>query len=123
MLSEETLYLLQQIEESITRIESNTECITDVDDFYTSAGGMMRLESTCMLLIAIGESLKGIDKLTDFSLLMQYPEVDWKGAKGLRDVIAHRYFEIDAEVVFDVVKNKLPIMKKNITRMINEHVE
>lgn len=46
---------------------------------------MERLESTCMLLIAIGEGLKGIDKITDKQLLVQYPEIDWKGAMGIRD--------------------------------------
>lgn len=48
---------------------------------------MERLESTCMLLIAIGESIKGIDKITSKELLPQYPEVDWKGAMGIRDII------------------------------------
>ena len=53
---------------------------------------MERLESTCMLLIAIGEGLKGIDKITDKQLLVRYPEIDWKGAMGIRDIIAHRLF-------------------------------
>lgn len=82
---------------------------------------MLRLESTCMLLIAIGESLKGIDKLTDKTLLDRYPLVDWKGAMGLRDIIAHKYFEIDGEIVFEVVKNKIPTMKTVIERIIEEN--
>ncbi len=82
---------------------------------------MLRLESTCMLLIAIGESLKGTDKLTDKTLLDRYPLVDWKGAKGLRDIIAHKYFEIDGEIVFEVVKNKIPTMKTVIERIIEEN--
>lgn len=73
-----------------------------------SPAGMERLESTCMLLIAIGESIKGIDKITGKDLLPLYPEVDWKGAMGIRDIIAHHYFELDAEVVFNVVKNEFP---------------
>lgn len=121
MLSEEVTYLLQQTRMAISRIESNTESIADVDDFYKSPGGMLRLESTCMLLMAIGESLKGIDKLTNKELLARYPEVDWKGAKGLRDVIAHRYFEIDAEIVLGVVKNQIPHMKEVIERIISEN--
>ena len=48
---------------------------------------MERLESTCMLLIAIGESIKGVDKLTNKGLLTQFPKVDWKGAMGIRDII------------------------------------
>ena len=79
---------------------------------------MERLESTCMLLIAIGESIKGIDKLTNKEFLPQYSEVDWKGAMGIRDIIAHHYFELDAEVVFDVVKNEFPNLHTTILRMI-----
>ena len=81
---------------------------------------MERLESTCMLLIAIGESIKGIDKITNKELLPQYPEVDWKGAMGIRDIIAHHYFELDAEVVFDVVKNEFPNLLQTIRRMKND---
>lgn len=121
MLSPETRYLLQQILDAIHRIEANVEPIRSSDDFYASPGGMMRLESTCMLLIAIGESLKGIDKLTDRQLLPQYPDVDWKGAKGLRDIIAHRYFEIDAEIVFETVIDVIPTMRATVERIITDN--
>lgn len=82
-----------------------------------SPAGLERLESTCMLLIAIGESIKGIDKITEKKLLPQYPEVDWKGAMGIRDIIAHHYFELDAEVVFNVVKNEFPNLLRTIQRI------
>lgn len=49
-----------------------------------------------MLLIAIGEGVKGVDKLTDKKLLSFYPEMDWKGVMGMRDIIAHHYFDLDA---------------------------
>lgn len=71
-----------------------------------------------MLLIAIGESVKRIDKATNKQLLSQYPEIDWKGVMGMRDIIAHHYFDIDADVVFDVMKNNLPDVKKVINKMI-----
>lgn len=80
--------------------------------------GMERLESTCMLLIAIGESIKGIDKLTGKELLAKYPEVDWKGAMGIRDIIAHHYFDLDAEIVYNVVKTNLPEMLVVVNKML-----
>lgn len=49
-----------------------------------------------------------------------YSEIDWKGVMGLRDIIAHHYFDIDAEIVFDVVKNDLPDLKVAIHRMIKD---
>ncbi len=39
-----------------------------------------------MMLIAIGESLKKLDKITDGELLKKYPDIDWAGAKGMRDI-------------------------------------
>lgn len=79
---------------------------------------MERLESTCMLLIAVGESIKGIDKLTNKELLTQFPEIDWKGAMGIRDIIAHHYFDLDAEIVYNVVKTNLPDMLATINSIL-----
>jgi uncharacterized protein with HEPN domain len=111
---------LAKIEQTVERVLANSEQITSYNYYYMSPAGMERLESTCMLLIAIGESIKGIDKITNKELLPQYPEVDWKGAMGIRDIIAHHYFELDAEVVFDVVKNEFPNLLQTIRRMKND---
>lgn len=115
---EHVLHLLQKVKQTLERIISNSETIESYHFYYRTSAGMERLESTCMLLIAIGESIKGIDKLTGKELLWQYPEVDWKGAMGIRDIIAHHYFDLDAEIVYDVVKNNLPQMLKTINEML-----
>ena len=57
-----------------------------------SSTGVAILDSICMQFIAIGESLKGLDKVTRGELLTTHPEIDWKNVKGLRDIIAHHYF-------------------------------
>ena len=105
---------------AIERIINNSKDIDDPQYYLLSPAGMERLESTCMLLLAIGESIKGIDKMTQKTFLPTYPDVDWKGAMGIRDIIAHHYFDIDEAIVFDVVKNKLPNMLKTIRQMIEE---
>ena len=121
MHDEEPLYYsLKRIASTIERIINNSQAIDDSQYYVLSPAGMERLESTCMLLLAIGESIKGIDKMTRKQLLPNYPEVDWKGAMGIRDIIAHHYFDIDESIVFDVVKNKLPGMLETINKMIEE---
>ena len=121
MHDEELLYYsLKRIASTIERIINNSKTIDDSQYYVLSPAGMERLESTCMLLLAIGESIKGIDKMTQKLLLPNYPEVDWKGAMGIRDIIAHHYFDIDESIVFDVVKNKLPGMLETINKMIEE---
>jgi len=53
-----------------------------------------------MQLLVIGETLKKLDKITEASLLPNYPQIDWKKAKGLRDIISHQYFDMNAEAIF-----------------------
>lgn len=121
MHDEELLYYsLKRIASTIERIIDNSKAIDDSQYYLLSPTGMERLESTCMLLLAIGESIKGIDKMTQKQLFFNYPEVDWKGVMGIRDIIAHHYFDIDESIVFDVVKNKLPGMLETINKMIEE---
>ena len=120
MHNEEILYYsLKRIASTIERIINNSKYIDNSQYYVHSPAGMERLESTCMLLLAIGESIKGIDKMTQKQLLSNYPEVDWKGAMGIRDIIAHHYFDIDESIVFDVVKKKLPEMLVTINKMID----
>lgn len=121
MYDEELLYYsLQRIATAIERIINNSKFIDNSEYYLLSPAGMERLESTCMLLLAVGEGIKGIDKMTNKQLLPNYPEVDWKGAMGIRDIIAHHYFDIDEAIVFEVVKNKLPGMLKTINKMLEE---
>jgi len=53
------------------------------DDFLDNEVGLEKLDAICMQLIALGESLKNLDKITDYSLLEQYPQFEWKKAKGI----------------------------------------
>ena len=112
------LSILQQIDEALKKIRSRSEQIHSADDFTDSPSGMEKLDSICMLFIAIGEALKNIDKITGGSLLSQYPETDWKGAIGFRDIIAHHYFDIDAEEVFWICTHEVAPLSAAIKKMM-----
>jgi len=114
------LEILRQIHEAAGRVLLRFEQVTVVEDFTNSEEGMGKLDSIAMLLIAIGESLKNIDKITDKSLLSQYPEIDWKGAKGMRDIISHHYFDIDAEEIFWVCKHQMKPLSDTIAKIIKD---
>ena len=111
---------LTKIQTALERILKRSETILSPDDFLTTSSGVERLESIYMLLIAIGESVKRIDKATNKELLSHYPEIDWKGVMGMRDIIAHHYFDIDAVIVFDVMKNNLSSVKTAIDKMLSD---
>lgn len=112
--------ILRQIDFAIERVILSCKNISDANDFAMSNDGMLRLESSCMLLSTIGESIKNLDKHTKGKLLVLYPSIEWNKIMGMRDVIVHHYFEIDVEIVFDVVKNKLPALKLIIDKMIDD---
>ena len=105
---------LKNIETAITRLQERTVQIHTADDFLLSPFGMEKLDAACMVLIALGEAIKTLDKLTDKELLPTYPAVEWKKVMGTRDIMAHHYFEVDADEVFSIVKNDLEPLKKAI---------
>lgn len=111
--------ILSQIITAGKRIERRASNINSPYDFLNTDEGIDMLDAICMMLIAIGESLKYIDKLTDEKLLSQYPEVDWKGAKGVRDILSHHYFDINADVVFTICKERMPKLLATVSRMID----
>ncbi len=91
--------ILQRILEATRVITKRFAVISSPEDFRGSEEGLEKLDAICMQLIAIGESVKQIDKITRGTLLPRYPQVEWKEVMGMRDMLAHHYFELDAEVV------------------------
>jgi uncharacterized protein with HEPN domain len=86
--------ILLQIDQAIEKIRFGAAEAESPDYFTNTSTGMERLDGVAMLFIAIGESLKNIDKFTGGALLTGHPEIDWAGVKGFRDIIAHRHFDI-----------------------------
>ncbi len=111
------LSTLDEIEKSLVMIQKRFSCIKTSDDFLASDDNIEKLDSIAMRLLAIGEGLKNIDKLTDGKLLSQYPEIEWKKIKGLRDVLSHHYFDINAEIIFDICTQKLDKLLEVIQRI------
>lgn len=99
--------ILEQIIEAIVIVQERCTFAKCQNDFMDTKEGQEKLDSICMKLIAIGESLKNIDKITDKRLLTAYPEIEWKKIKGIRDFISHHYFDLDAEVIFGICKNNI----------------
>ena len=114
------LDILYDILSAIEKLQERTRKIHSVDDFLGSADGMILLDATCKLLIAIGESLKNLDKTTNGLLLPTYPSIPWKNVKGLRDIIAHHYFDVDASQILWIIKNEISPLKEAVRFFISE---
>lgn len=114
------LGILEQIEKAILRLQERTVHIKSTDDFLLSPEGMEKLDAACMLLIAIGESLKSFDKVTEKQVLSTYPAIPWNNVMGVRDIIAHHYFNIDAEEIFEIIRDELSPLLVAIRYFIQE---
>lgn len=114
---------LCNIELAISRLKERTIQVHSADDFRLSPWGMEKLDAACMVLIAIGESVKTLDKLTEKKLLPTYPSIDWKGVMGVRDIIAHHYFEVDPDAVFDILKNDIDPLESAISFFKSEWIK
>ncbi len=111
---------LDQVAGALARIARRFEGIESADDFLDSENGLDMLDGICMMLIAVGENFKAIDKITDGELLKQYPAVNWRGIKGVRDVISHQYFNIDAEEIYYICSHDLVLLQETVSRMTKD---
>jgi len=62
----------------------------------------------------IGEASKNVPE----ELQKKYPEIPWKKMNGLRNLIAHEYFGIDYEMIWEIAKNNLPQNKSDLISII-----
>ena len=61
----------------------------------------------------IGEAVKNIPN----DVKKKHSDIEWKKIAGLRDILAHEYFGVDIVILWDIVKNKLPQLKKQISKI------
>ena len=87
--------MLANIKNSITTLYEWNKDVDVFKDLPKTVSGMKTLSADCMLIQAIGEEFKKIDKYTESKLLPLRPEIPWKQVKGMRDFIAHGYFDIN----------------------------
>ncbi len=64
----------------------------------------------------IGEAVKNLPP--DFR--KKHDKIEWKKISGMRDKIIHHYFNVDYELLWDVVQNKLPQLRKEVEMIINQ---
>jgi len=106
--------------DNLKTIQNRTGEIQSPDDFTSSESGMILLDSVCMKLVAIGESIKNLDKITNKELLEQYSQIQWSQAMGMRDIIVHHYFDVDAGQIYKTLKEDIPLLLAVLTEIGND---
>jgi uncharacterized protein with HEPN domain len=64
----------------------------------------------------IGEAVKHLPK----DIQKKYHHVEWKKIAGLHDILIHAYFGIDREIVWDIVTNKIPVLKQQVQKILSK---
>jgi uncharacterized protein with HEPN domain len=65
----------------------------------------------------IGEAVKRLPE----ELKREYPDIPWKGMAGMRDRIIHGYDNVDLEIVWDVIKRDIPLIKPKIMLILKDY--
>jgi uncharacterized protein with HEPN domain len=71
------------------------------------------IDAVAFNLIVVGEAAGKVPP----EIRSAYPEVPWSQVVGLRNIIAHKYFGLDLEIVWDVVQNELPTLQQVVERI------
>lgn len=111
---------LQTLLDALNRIPRRFAAIQAPEDFTASDAGIDRMDAICMILIAVGEEFKNIDRKTEGKLLSRYPAIQWRGLMGVRDVLAHGYFQVNAEQLFAICQTDIPALIETVKAMIAE---
>jgi len=108
----DSILFVRDISERIKLIENSTINISK-SKFLSDK---LIIDATARRLEIIGEATKNIPD----SLRNKYPDVSWKKIAGLRDIIVHNYFGIDLDIVWEIIKKDLPILKKQIKKILEK---
>ncbi len=103
---------IDDVLEAVERIEKYVQGLT-FDEF---AKDNKTIDAVIRNFEIIGEATKHIpDKVTK-----AYPDVPWKEMAGMRDKLAHEYFGVVLEIVWETIKERFPILKTTIKEILEK---
>lgn len=102
---------LEHILESIVRIEEYVSGVSK-EQFESS---LKIQDAVLRRLEIIGEAVKNLP--IDFK--EKYPDIPWKKIAGTRDFLTHEYFDVDTELVWEIIGKDLQDLKSKISKILS----
>ena len=103
---------LEDILEAIQKIQQYIEGLS----INTFSRDSKTLDAVVRNLEVIGEATKRIPE----EIRSKYPGIEWKKIAGLRDMLIHEYFGINVEIVWDILQIKLPVLEKEVKKILSK---
>lgn len=103
---------LLSIFEAIGKIEIYTKDFNNSDDFYHDEKSF---DATMMQFVVIGEMITKLDE----NFKKEHSSIPWQKIKDFRNLVAHNYFGIDADEIWEIITTKIKPLKKDILNLIN----
>jgi uncharacterized protein with HEPN domain len=109
-VSRDPLLFLEDIEKSCEKVVQYTDGRSKDQVFEDD----VRTDAVLLNLHIIGEAVKKLPN----DLRERYPDVAWREIAGLRDVIAHTYFALDTDILWDAVEREVPALLDAVRKII-----
>lgn len=107
---ERAIQTMESIQETISQLVDWNKLVSSTESYHSSQTGMQLLAANCTLITAIGEGVNRINRVLPDFLQTNFPDIPWRSIVGMRNHICHGYFELDGDIVFEAVKNEIPLL-------------
>ena len=114
MYSDKNLIFVLTILEAIEKLQIYTTPFSNADDFYF-ADDQLSFNASSNLLLAIGEETGKIDE----TLKNEFQNIQWKAIKELRNRLAHDYRGANPDILWQIIKEELVLLKQILIKMID----
>ena len=115
---DDVLLTLEDLLESIEHLRAWNKNVLDFVELDSTEEGMKTLAADAMILEALGEGVKVIDKKTEGRLLPLCTEdIAWRDVIGMRNVIAHGYFDIDVNILGRTITSDIPVLERALKEL------
>ncbi len=101
-------------------VERMVECLEKIKDFSKLLSNWqeleadeMRLDAILMNFVNLGECVLRLSE----PFFLANPEIEWRKIKGLRNIVAHDYWGVDVEMVWQIVNDYVPKLRKKLVAL------